>query len=257
MTDLVDVHHRAVLEMLQEVDGIVVLCDWARELLVLNGVDREKITLSRHGIDVRDISGAIAVPIPSAGPLRLAYLGRLDPIKGVDVLIRAIRSEPELPIRLDVRGVVQAASGGRHLSELQRLTASDPRITFLEPAPADRVVEALRGYHAAAVPSQCLETGPLVVLEAFAAGVPVIGSALGGIAELVTHERDGVLVAPPDQPAAWLTALRRLIDEVDLLPRLRTGIQPPRAMADVAVAMEALYTEVTKAPSRAETKAVG
>ena len=49
-----------------------------------------------------------------------------------------------------------------------------------------------------AVPSQWLETGPLVVLEAFAAGTPVIGSDLGGIRELVSDGRDGLLVPHDD-----------------------------------------------------------
>jgi glycosyltransferase involved in cell wall biosynthesis len=95
-----------------------------------------------------------------------------------------------------------------------------------------------------AVPSQCAETGPLVVLEAFAAGVPVLGSHLGGIAELVTDDRDGVLVDPPNRLFAWVRTLERLVKDTELLPRLRTGIRPPREMSDVAADMQAIYAEL-------------
>ena len=54
-------------------------------------------------------------------------------------------------------------------------------------------METIRKYDALVVPSVWLETGPLVVLEAFAAGVPVIGSRLGGIAEMVRDGVDGLL----------------------------------------------------------------
>jgi glycosyltransferase involved in cell wall biosynthesis len=85
-----------------------------------------------------------------------------------------------------------------------------------------------------------METGPLVVYEAFAAGIPVIGSRLGGIAELVTHEKNGLLVEPAS-PKAWADALRRIADSPDLLGRLRGGIGSVRNMSQVATEMEAIY----------------
>ena len=58
--------------------------------------------------------------------------------------------------------------------------AADSRIRFLEPLPNDQVPERLREYDALAVPSVGFETGPLTVYDAFAAGIPVIGSRRGG-----------------------------------------------------------------------------
>ena len=88
-----------------------------------------------------------------------------------------------------------------------------------------------------------LETGPLVVLEAFAAGVPVLGSDLGGIAELVRAGTDGVLAAPGSL-AAWRDALARLAGDPAEVARLRAGVRPPRTMAAAAAEMEALYRRV-------------
>jgi glycosyltransferase involved in cell wall biosynthesis len=86
-----------------------------------------------------------------------------------------------------------------------------------------------------------METGPLVVLEAFAAGVPVIGSALGGIADKVRHDVDGLLVDPFDSVEAWASTLSRCVDEPAVLERLRANVLVPRSMRDVARDMCVIY----------------
>jgi glycosyltransferase involved in cell wall biosynthesis len=90
------------------------------------------------------------------------------------------------------------------------------------------------------VPSRWLETGPLVVLEAFAAGTPVLGARLGGIAELVSDDVDGVLVAPDDAPA-WALTLASLANDPTRVARLRAGVRPPRTMDEVGCEMALLY----------------
>jgi glycosyltransferase involved in cell wall biosynthesis len=77
-----------------------------------------------------------------------------------------------------------------------------------------------------------LETGPLVVLEAQAAGVPVVGSNLGGIAERVTDGKDGVLV-PPGDASALARVLTALATNRQALEAL-TPSRPPRSTTDVA-----------------------
>jgi len=187
-----------------EVDHLVAVCQWARELLIENGVPARKITLSRHGLST-DAMGMESIGEPDRnleGKLRIAYFGRLDPSKGPLVLIQAMRSIPEAQVQLDVYGVEQGGAGTGYTRVCKKLAASDSRISFLPPLPNAQVVSTLKKYAALAVPSQWLETGPLVVLEAFSAGVPVIGSNLGGIAELVEHGVDGLLV-DAQAPGEW------------------------------------------------------
>jgi glycosyltransferase involved in cell wall biosynthesis len=78
------------------------------------------------------------------------------------------------------------------------------------------------------------------VLEAFAAGIPVMGSNLGGIAELVEHGVNGLLVEPESQEA-WGQAFQKLCEDRNILMRLRAGIRPPRSMSVVAEDMLVLY----------------
>jgi glycosyltransferase involved in cell wall biosynthesis len=106
------------------------------------------------------------------------------------------------------------------------------------------VVDRLTEYDLIAVPSQCLETGPLIVLEAFAAGIPVLGSALGGLSDKIDDGVDGLLVRPHGSVAAWTASLKRCAEDPKLLRRLRHAVRRPRSAADVADDMISLYRDV-------------
>ena len=127
------------------------------------------------------------------------------------------------------------------------MAQGDGRIQFYAPVPASEVVATISRYDLLAVPSQCLETGPLVVLEAFAAGVPVIGSKLGGIAELVQAGFNGILVEA-GSAEAWAAGLAKLAGEPRFLEQLRSGIRPPRMMATVAEETVTLYEQLRIQP---------
>jgi glycosyltransferase involved in cell wall biosynthesis len=242
MTELVQLRQSAFRALLDEVDHVIALCQWAKDLLLRNGIPEAKITVSHHGLPQRlaNCDRNTEVSPLTHGPLRIAYLGRLDPIKGPDLLIRALRLLPEVPVELHLCGVVQGAAGAAYLQQLKALAIGDARIAFLPAVSSDRIVSLLRDYHLLAVPSRGLETGPLVVLEAFAAGIPVMGSNLGGIAELVEHDVNGLLVAP-DSQEAWGQGLKKLCEDRNRLIRLRAGIRPPRSMSVVAEEMLVLY----------------
>src|SRR5207245_4670330 len=127
----------------------------------------------------------------------------------------------------DLYGVAQSGRGDDYVRELRRLAQSDSRIRLLPPIPHERLGMVLSAYDFVAVPSRWLETGPLVVLEAFAAGVPVIGSRLGGIAELIRDGVDGILLET-ESVTAWTECIRRLDDDRAMLERLHRGVRPPR-----------------------------
>ncbi|MGP0094514.1 MAG: glycosyltransferase family 4 protein [Xanthobacteraceae bacterium] len=239
MPELIRARQEAFRALMREVDGVVALREWIGTLLVRNGVPGSKITVSQHGLpDDRDTRGAL-IDVAEA-PLRVAFLGRADKVKGVDTLIEAVRARPGLNIELDLYGVAQSVADRGYWTVLQSLAANDPRITFRPAVPHDQVVSLLRRYHILAVPSRWMETGPLVILESFAAGTPVIGSNLGGIAEWVRHEKNGLLVEL-DDVRSWADALSRCAGDRRLLATLREGVMPPRSMADVAREMAQMY----------------
>jgi glycosyltransferase involved in cell wall biosynthesis len=241
MTDLVALQHAVFRALMSEVDHVVALCGWVKELLLRNGVPEEKVTISRQGLpEVESDSTPPSTARTPAGRIRIVFLGRLDPAKGIHILTQAMRAVSEVPIDLDIYGIVQGEAGAAYLRKLKHSAQSDPRISFRDPVPAGVVVPKLREYDVVAVPSQCLETGPMVVLEAFAAGVPVIGSNLGGIAELVTNGVNGLLVEPCSV-GAWIRVLRKVSDDPRLLNELRSNMSPPRRISQSAHEMAEVY----------------
>ena len=239
MRALIARRHAAVERLFSEADRIVALSPWVERLLDLAGVPRSRVAVSAHGTAAHPARSA-TLHERGNGPLRIAHLGRLHPAKGTEILIRALADMPGLDVTLDVFGVVQSDDEG-HARAIAQLAAADTRVRLRSPLAHEDVVDRLREYDLVAVPSQGLETGPLVVLEAFAAGVPVLGSALGGIADKVHDGVNGVLVRPHDSIAAWREALVRCATDRAWVATLRRRIQPPRTMAAVAGEMHRLY----------------
>ena len=125
------------------------------------------------------------------------------------------------------------------------LALRDPRIKIRPPvAPAD-VPAAIAEHDVIAVPSLVLETGPFVAMEALALGVPVLGSRLGGIAELVQHDVTGWL-EPPGEIARWSTRIAELVSDRSRVARAaeHAARVPITRSEDVAAAMHALYDAV-------------
>jgi glycosyltransferase involved in cell wall biosynthesis len=249
MSELVNGRQTAFHHLMVEVDHIIAVCNWVKAVLLLNQVPAEKITMIRQGLCH---SYAIAPTQPPHtshhAPLKIVFLGRLDRTKGVHVLIQALTAVPDLSVILDVYGISQVSLGDCYQSELIALANADARIHFHPSLTSAQVIATLATYDLLAVPSQWLETGPMVVLEAFAAGIPVLGSNLGGIAELVQSGVNGLLVEAASV-TAWSQALQQLCQDRSLLSTLQAGISPPTNMAVVAERMRSIYRSVLQGRS--------
>jgi glycosyltransferase involved in cell wall biosynthesis len=241
MHELMLRRHNLIGEFFELTDAIIVLCDWTRDLLVRLGVPASKLRLSRHGVSsTRHVAGLNNTNRVHK-TLRLLFLGRLHPTKGVDVVIEALAQLRSADVSFDIYGVVHA-SDRDYAAKLRALAAGDPRIVFHQPVSTECAQGLFREYDALVVPSRWLETGPLVVLEAFAAGLPVLGSNLGGIAELVTDNVDGLLVPPTID--GFKNVIQRLVTDRSVLQRLRLHISLPRQMTAVAQDMANIYREL-------------
>lgn len=239
MPELMEMRHHDARLFLDSADVIVAPASWVRATLIANGVASAKIVLSPQGVGTASRPGeASRLPSLSGGPLRAVMLGRLDRTKGAHILLEALAHVPSLPIELDIFGTDQGNDA--YVNELRRAVGRDPRVRLLPPLARAEVPNALTGYDVMLVPSQWLETGPLVVLEAQGAQLPVIGSALGGIADRVRSGVDGLLVEPQDSKA-WARALEMVTRDRSVLSRWRAAISPPRTMAAVADDMSAIY----------------
>jgi glycosyltransferase involved in cell wall biosynthesis len=174
---------------------------------------------------------------PADGLLRVSYLGSLAWQKGVHVLARAFSDLPTGVARLRIWG--DPAVFPEYAQDVRDLLAH-PDAELMGPIPNERVGEVLADSDVMVVPSVWYENSPVVIQEARAAGVPVVASGHGALAEKVRDGIDGLLF-PPGDAAALRATLRRLVDEPDLLNRLRQGVQPPMDMAEHVSRIEAVY----------------
>jgi glycosyltransferase involved in cell wall biosynthesis len=230
-------------DFIGKVDHVVAVSQWVNDVLRRNGVSAAKITLSRQGIDAAAPAPRPTVLCRQAGPLRVAYFGRIDAAKGPDLLARALKMIPNALVQIDIFAIRQTAGPDPVYDYLAAQAQQDPRLTLRSAVSPHEVIGVMADYDLIAVPSRWLETGPLVALEAFAAGVPVLGANLGGIAELVRDGVDGVLVAV-DDPAAWAAAIERLVKDRRAIDAMRARVEPPRTMNAVADDMATLYAKV-------------
>lgn len=220
----------------------VVVCsrDMAAHVIAHLGADPARTTVVPNGVDVARWRDPVAGPVPRSGSTsrlreegpdrallhvphldaggpaggagrsggasgaagglpRVVYAGRLEHEKGVQVLLEATRG---LACEVVVAG--QGSMG----AQLRR--TAHARTTFEGHLPQPRLAALLRSAAVAVVPS-LYEPFGLAALEAMAAGVPVVASHVGGLAEVVTPDA-GLRVPPGDAPAL-ARAIGRLLDD--------------------------------------------
>jgi glycosyltransferase involved in cell wall biosynthesis len=185
----------------------------------------------RMGVDTEAIGQRIGERRPEKG--LLVSVGRLADKKGVDVLLRAMVDVPE--VRLEVIGdgpereYLESLAGELRLAERVRFAGKQPR---------EGVLDGLARADAVVIPSKIGAGGdkdgtPVVLCEAMAAGVPVVASALGGLAECVDDGETGVLV-PPDDVGALTDALRSLVDgSIDLATIGKASAEAAQRFLDI------------------------
>ena len=240
MRRLIERRNRAAAAFLSEVQQIIAVSDWVREVLIRNNVPLAKITLVRHGLPQKR-EAAICLPLPDT-PLRLVFLGRLDKTKGIQMLVEAVTAS-DAQVILDIYGTAQDGSAIALRNRLVEIATRSSRVRVFPAVPSEQVLPLLANYHALAVPSQCVETGPLVVYEAFAAGLPILGSKLGGIAELVTNGKNGFLLRH-QSTEDWRKAIEFLAGNPAMLKRLSANVSVPRTMSQVADDMNSIYASI-------------
>lgn len=225
---------------------IVVVAKWLYNVIKINGVAEEKLFFSRHGVSIN-----IAVPQSAnrphlPGKIRVGFVGRFNPVKGIHVLIKAVRRLPQHQgIELEIYGRVNLEEEKNYFERIKRLAQGDSRIKFCGELTDKNYAQVMSGLDLMAVPSSWLETGPYIILEAFMAGIPVIGSNLGGIAELVTHNLNGMLVSP-ESVGKWSRALAWIYNHPDIIETWVRNIPAVRSSKEVAEEMTRLYEDILK-----------
>ncbi len=196
--------------------------------------------VAQYGLDDKP-HAVMANPAPPGHPVdydalddrqrrTLLYVGRFDHLKGGDVLFggfsRLVAEGCEA--YLTMAGPDRGLETGGQTRSLESLLAELPdevrtRIDWRGPQTKEKV-EALRRQHAAAVVTSRFETFGYTVLESMAAGAATVATDVGGIPEILTDGKDGLLI-PAENPEALAAACRRLLDEKGLMETLGATAQ--------------------------------
>jgi D-inositol-3-phosphate glycosyltransferase len=190
----------------------VILASSAEEqaqLVRLYGAAPERIELVPPGVD-HDLfapggrgAARAVLGLDTHGPL-LLFVGRIQPLKGLDVAVRALHALGRPDARLAVVGGPSGPDGATELARVRGLVDElglADRVRFVAPQPHGRLAVWYRAADVCLVPSRSESFG-LVALEAAACGTPVVAAAVGGLRTLVDHGHTGFLVDGRD-PSAY------------------------------------------------------
>ena len=239
MTDLIERNSLRQRSMLDAVDKFVVLTRQAADIVIANGASPAKVVVNRLG--VRE---SIA-PRPRGGPrqhVRIGYVGRFDPIKGVLDLADAIQRVPrDVPMRVEFRGPAQTQADRETKAAIATRLAGDARVLLAEAVSPSSIPDVIGSYDVLCCPSRCLEGGPTAGLEAMAAGVPVITAFVGGVAEVLEDGVNARLVPPGDVDRLAAALIEVATHPENTIDRWRERLPPSRTTREVAHDYLALY----------------
>jgi glycosyltransferase involved in cell wall biosynthesis len=170
--------HRAAGTWRDMVNVYIALSEFARNKFVEGGLNPGQIIVKPNFLDSDPGQGE------GDGGYAL-FVGRLSEEKGVRLLAQAWQKLSGIPLLVAGQGPLNTLSWPAEVS-------------ILGPQSRERIFSLMRAARVLVFPSICYECSPMTIIEAFACGLPVIGSNLGSIPEYVDHRRTGLLFQPGD-----------------------------------------------------------
>jgi glycosyltransferase involved in cell wall biosynthesis len=201
-----------------KVNRYIVLTEFARDVFVQSGViPADRIVVKPN-----------AVADPGCGAGRgnyLLYVGRLSEEKGIRVLLQAAHQG-------DGFGMPLKIAGTGPLEDLVKDAESSGKVEFLGNQYRVNIYHLMQDASLLLFPSLWYEGLPMVIVEAFATGLPIIAGNIGAMAQLITHEKDGLLVES-GSAEGFQAAVRRIISSPEFAAKLRRNAR---------ASYQALYT---------------
>jgi len=175
------------------IDKFITTNDFMYQKMVEAGYPQEKMVTIPTFVDTETFHPPIKKEMEN---LYIIYIGRLEEIKGVHVLIEAWRKflikNPNIPLQLKIIGF----GSDDYTKEIENLISRTEKISFIGRLDEEEVAKELRGAYLSIIPSLWYENLPNTLLESYASGIPVIASNLGSLKESVIDGKLGFLFEP-------------------------------------------------------------
>lgn len=180
----------------------------------------------------------------------LLFVGRIQPLKGVDVAVQTLAALRDRRARMLIVGGSSGAAGDGHVAEVHELIDGlglTERISMVPPQPHHELSTYYRAADLTIVPSRSESFG-LVALESAACGTPVVASDVGGLRTLVDHGRTGLRVSGRD-PGDYAAAVHRILDDpvfAENLARRSASAASAYTWTSMAARLRRIHTDLTE-----------
>ena len=232
-----------ISECVREVDLFISPSAFLRDKFIESGmIAEDRIIHSDNGFDTSPFDGVARVPSET---LRFGFVGTISEYKGIHILIEAFNPIEEDDVELQIWGDLETFQDYK-----ERIVpmVANPRIKLLGRFDNTRIAEVLAGIDVLIVPSLWFENSPLTIHEAWLAGIPVLASDRGGMAELVDDDVNGFHFKLGD-PADLRDKARRIIADRSLLERFSGRVGQVKRIADNAREIEGYYERLIREAS--------
>ena len=207
------------------------------------GIPRQKIIYCDYGFDMALFTNFAKAPSPK---IRFGYIGTLIPSKGIHVLLQAFNSIENQNVELRIHGYfVPFHLGFEDYPDYLRSLCQKVNLHWCGKYENRDVAGLLSHIDVLVVPSIWYENSPLTIHEAFMAGIPVITSNIGGMAELISDGENGLHFQVGD-PADLAKQMKKVLDDPGLIERLKENIRPVIPIEVHAMEIEKVYRGVMR-----------
>lgn len=214
----------------ESTEKIIAVCNWQKEFLIKNGINDKNLSICRQEVSSREI-----IKIKSTDTLRLGFIGRIDPVKGLDLLINALKAINYENVQLTIAAIKPSLEHQSYFSEILE-TSKEIACEWHYDLKENQIVEFFKNVDYLVIPSLGYETGPFVGYEALACNTSIVATNFGGQFELVDEGRNGYLFEPKVE--SLITLIKRLLEIPVLLP----SIGPALNEENIAIRMKPNYS---------------
>jgi glycosyltransferase involved in cell wall biosynthesis len=221
----IDDRRTTLQKMLLSSEVLICPSEFLRQKYVEQGVPPQKCLVLRQG---HALAGGSRPPRSASAPFTIGYVGQIKWHKGVDVLLEAARRLFDRGMNFTVAIYGDSSESPEFVNKLRgRYHGSwlEWRGIFA----ADQTAKVMAGLDVLVVPSRWYENSPNVMLEAQAFKVPIVATRLGGMAELVRDEVDGLLFEL-NNAQDLARQLQRALDDAELLQRLSNNAPSSKSL---------------------------
>ncbi|HEY9785896.1 MAG TPA: glycosyltransferase family 4 protein, partial [Candidatus Obscuribacterales bacterium] len=241
---------KALRDYANQMQAILVPTKLLRDVFIENGIAANLVHHVPFGIDTASLN-----PYQQKTPsdkLRIGFIGTLFEHKGPDLLVKAFLALPpdaeaELKIYGDPKQFPEY--GEKLMAMAHDGSANASKIHFAGTFPQAKFGEVMANLDLLVVPSRWYENTPLVIQSALATKTPLIATDLGGMAEIIHHEVNGLLFALNDS-RSLKDQLLKVLNDRSLIERFRANIQAERSVEQMVDDIEAVYNKLWNAPAK-------